>query len=55
MKVYEYVKINTGDLVFYQYEDNKAWLGPEKVFAVNKGDVFIFSNSNIRKVPRCNI
>ena len=55
MKGYEDVKINTGELVFYQYKDKKAWLGPEKVFAVNGGDVFIFANGNIRKVPRCNV
>ena len=30
-------------------------MGPEKVFAVNGGDVFIFANGNIRKVPRCNV
>ena len=55
MEGYEDVKIDTGDLVFYQYEDKKAWLGPERVFAVNGGDVFIFANGNIRKVPRCNV
>ena len=47
--------INSGDIVFYQYEDKKAWLGPEKVFAVNGGDIFIFANGNLRKVPRCNV
>ena len=41
MKGYEDVKINTRDLVFYQYEDKKAWLGLERVFTVNRGDVFI--------------
>ena len=41
-KGYEDVVIETGDLVFYQYEDKKAWLGPEKVFAVNGGDIFVF-------------
>ena len=55
MKGYEDVKIDSGDLVFYQYEDKKAWLGPEKVFAVNGGNVFIFANGNIRKVLRCNL
>ena len=49
MKDYEVVKIYTGDLVSYQYEDKKAWLGPERVFAVNGGGVFIFANGNIRK------
>ena len=55
MKGYEDIKISEGDLVFYQYQDKKAWLGPEKVFAINGGDVFIFANGNIRKVPRCNV
>ena len=51
----EDVVIETGDLVFYQYEDKKAWLGREKVFSVNGGDIFIFANGNLRKVPRCNV
>ena len=55
MKGYEDIKITSGDLVFYQYEDKKAWLGPEKVFTVKGGDVFIFANGNIRKIPRCNV
>ena len=42
-------------MVFYQYEDKKAWLGPEKGFAVNGGNIFIFANGNLRKVPRCNV
>ena len=25
------------------------------MFLVNGGDVFIFANGNIRKVPRCNV
>ena len=55
MKGYEDVKINNGDLVFYQYENKDAWLGPEKVFTTNGGNVFILANGNIRKVPRCNV
>ena len=55
MKGYDDVKITEGDLVFYQYEDKNAWLGPEKVFTVNRGDVFIFANGVIRKVPRCKV
>ena len=47
--------IDTGDLVFYQYEDKKAWLGTKKVFAVNRGDIFIFANGNLRNVPRCDV
>ena len=49
------MKINTGDLVFYQYEDKNVWLEPERMFAVKGGDVFIFANVNIRKIPRCNV
>ena len=52
---YEDININEGDLVFYQYEDKKAWLGPERVFAVKGRDVFIFMNGSIRKIPRCNM
>ena len=55
MKGYEDTKINEGDMVFYQYQDKKAWLGPERVFVTNGGDVFIFANGNIRTVPRCNV
>ena len=55
MKGYEDVKIDTGDLVFYQYEDKKAWLGPQRVSAIKGGYVFIFANGNIRKIPRCNM
>ena len=55
MRGYEDVKIGEGDLVFYQYEDKKAWLGPERVLAVKGGDVFIFANGNVRKIPRCNV
>merc|ERR1711962_1590169 len=54
-KGYEDVIIETGDQVFYQYEDKKAWIRLEKVFAVNGGDIFIFANGNLRKVPRCNV
>ena len=55
MKGYEDVKIDRGDLVFYQYEDKKAWLRPERVFAIEGRDVFILANGNIKKIPRCNV
>ena len=44
MKGYEDVRIDTGDLVFHQYEDKKAWLGPEGVFAVKGGYVTVSQN-----------
>ena len=55
LKGYEDVILKEGDLVFYQHEGKKAWLGPVKVFAVNKNSIFIFTNGSIRKVPRCNV
>ena len=55
MKGYEDVKISEGDLVYYQHQDMKAWLGPAKVFASKGNDIFIFANGNIRKVPKCNV
>ena len=54
-KGYEDVKIKEGDLVYYQHQDKKSWLGPLKVFAVNGKDVLVFANSSLRKVPRCNV
>ena len=55
MKGYEDVKISEGDFVYYKHRDNKAWLGPAKVFPSRGNDIFIFANGNIRKVPKCNV
>ena len=54
-KGYEDILIKEGDLVYYQHQDRKAWMGLVKVFAVKGKDVFIFANGNVRKVPRCNV
>ena len=54
-KGYEDTILKEGDIVFYQHQGRKAWLGPVKVFAVKKNAVFIFTNGSIRKVPRCNV
>ena len=54
-RVYKEVKESKGDLVYYQHQDRKAWMGLVKVFAVKGKDVFIFANGNVRKVPRCNV
>ena len=43
------------DIVYYQNQDKKAWLGPVKVFAVKGRDITIFVNGGVKKVPRCNI
>merc|ERR1712074_321012 len=54
-KGYEDTILKDGDTVFYQNKGKKAWLGPEKIFMVQKNSVYIFSNGSIKKVPRCNI
>ena len=54
-KGYEDTPVKNGDIVYYQNQDKKAWLGLVKVFAVKGRDIFIFANGGIKKVPRCNI
>ena len=51
-KGYEDVILKEGDKVFYQNKGKKAWLGHEKIFAVQKNSVFIISNGSIRKIPQ---
>ena len=38
-----------GDLIFYQDLNNKAWLGPSKVFCHRGRDVWIFANGSLKK------
>ena len=52
---YEDIQVKEGDLVYYQHQDKKAWLGPVKVFAVKGRDIFVFANGSVRKVQRCNV
>merc|ERR1712074_281015 len=54
-KGYEDTILKDGDTVFYQDKGKKAWLGPEKILAVQKNAIFIISNGSIKKIPRCNI
>ena len=54
-KGFEDEVIEEEDLVFYQAENKKAWLGPVKIFAIKGNAVFIFFNGSTRKIPRCNI
>ena len=54
-KGYEDIILKDGDLVYYQNQDKKAWLGPVKIHAVNGKDIFVFANGSVKKVPRCNI
>ena len=49
------IKIYEDDLVHYQHQDKKAWVGPVRVFAVKGNDIFFFANGSVRKVPRCNM
>merc|ERR1712030_144969 len=54
-KGYEDIILKEGDTVFYQDKGKKAWLGPEKIMAIQKNSIFIISNGSIKKIPRCNI
>merc|ERR1712105_546205 len=54
-KGYEDTILKDGDIVFHQNKGKKAWLGPEKIFTIQKNSVYIFSNGSIKKVPRCNV
>ena len=55
LKGYEDKIINEGDLVYYQNQDKKAWLGPVEVFSRKGNSVFLFANGSMKKIPRCNI
>ena len=43
---YENIKVKENDLVYYQHQDKKAWLGPVIVFAMKGNDIFIFANGS---------
>ena len=52
---YEDEIIKEGDLVFYQPQGKKNWLGPVKIFSILGNSVFLFANGSMKKVPRCNV
>merc|ERR1712105_123488 len=54
-KGYEGIILKAGDVVLFQNQGKRAWLGPEKVFAVKNKDIFLIANGSIKKVPRSNI
>merc|ERR1711905_8676 len=54
-KGYEDIILKAGDTVLYQNNNKRAWLGPEKVFAVKNKDIFLIANGSIKKVPRSNL
>merc|ERR1712030_120805 len=54
-KGYEDTILQEGDIVFYQNKGQKAWLGPEKIFAIQNNSIFIITNGSMKKIPRSNI
>ena len=40
--------------MFYQTNNEKAWLGPVEVMDVDNNYVFVKTNGDRRKVPKCN-
>ena len=55
LKGYEDGFIEEDDLVYYQAQNGKAWLGPVKVFAIKGNSIWIFAHGDTRKIPRCNV
>ena len=55
MKGYEDGIIEKDDLVYYQAQRGKDWLGPVKVFAIKGSSIWIFSHGYTKKVPRCKV
>ena len=55
MKGYEDMVIQKGDMVFYQTNNEKAWLGPVEVTDVDNNYVFVKTNGDRRKVPKFNV
>ena len=53
MKGFENMVIKKDGKVFYQTNNEKAWLGPAMVLDVDKNWVFIDENGYIKKVPKC--
>ena len=43
------------DGVFYQTQNEKAWLGPAKVVDVDKNWVWIAGSGDLKKVWNCNV
>merc|ERR1711867_250471 len=48
-------KYVSGDKVWFQYKDGNAWCGPGEVIYHKGNAVFIHSNGDKRKVPKCNV
>jgi len=54
-KGYEDTILKEGDVVFYQAQGKKSWLGPERIFAVKNNSIFIIANGSMKKIPRSNV
>ena len=55
MQGFEDMVIEKDDRVFYQTQNEKAWLGPAKALNVDKNWVWISGNGDYKKVPKCNV
>merc|ERR1712115_143099 len=55
MKGYEDMVIQKGYMVFHQTNNEKAWLGPVEVTNVDTNYIFVKTNGERRKVPKCNV
>ena len=55
MKGFEDMVIQKDDKVFYQTNNEKAWLGPTNVLDVAENWIFVSENGDIKKVPKINV
>ena len=55
MKCFEDMIIEKNDEVFYQTQNEKAWLGPARVTDVDENWIWISRNGYLKKVPKFNI
>merc|ERR1712002_814727 len=55
MKGFENMIIQKGDKVFYQTNNERAWLGPAKVLDVDRNWIFVAGNGEMKKIPKCNV
>ena len=51
MKEFENIVIQKGEMVFYQTNNEKAWLGPPEVTDVDNNYIFVKTNCDRRRVP----
>ena len=56
MQSYQHIgRYLEGDLVWYQYQNNNAWLAPAAVLCHRGQSVWIHTNGDVKKVASCRV